>query len=672
MPPDQQPNKQDGAPVAVTLPDGAVKRFPHAVSGMDIAKAIGPGLAKAALAIKVDGSPKDLAALVRSDAKIAILTRDSPESLEIIRHDAAHVMAEAVKELYPEAQVTFGPATETGFYYDFARPQPFTPEDVAKIEQRMHEIVERDEPIAREEWPRDRAVKFFSGLGEKYKAEWIEQIPEGEAISFYRQGNFVDLCTGPHLPSTGKLGHAFKLTKVAGAYWRGDAKNAQLQRIYGTAWAHEKDLKQYLFQLEEAEKRDHRRLGRELELFHQQEEAAGAVFWHPKGWTLYRTIETYLRKRLEHAGYVEVRTPLLIDRSLWEASGHWEKFREHMFTVETVEERAGGKGSDGKPGEKHMLAIKPMNCPGHVQIYRQGLHSYRDLPLRMAEFGSCHRNEPSGALHGIMRVRAFTQDDAHIFCTEDQITAESIAFCDLLRSVYRDFGFTDVSIKFSDRPDKRAGSDAVWDRAESALKAAIEAAKLPYTVNPGEGAFYGPKLEFVLRDAIGRDWQCGTLQVDFVLPERLDAHYIGEDGNRHRPVMLHRAILGSMERFIAILIEHQAGRFPLWLAPVQVMVLTITSDADAYAGTVMAALAEAGIRAESDLSNQTINYKVREHSLKKVPALLVVGKREAETQSVAIRRLGGKEQEILALGPAIARLKAEAAAPQGRPTEPGL
>ncbi|HXP12894.1 MAG TPA: threonine--tRNA ligase, partial [Stellaceae bacterium] len=614
MPPDQQ----DDAPVAVTLPDGAVKRFPHAVSGDEIAKAIGPGLAKAALAIKVDGSPQDLNALVRADAKIAILTRDSPESLEIIRHDAAHVMAEAVKELYPETQVTFGPATEMGFYYDFARDKPFTPEDVAKIEQRMHEIVDRDETIAREEWPRDRAVKFFSGLGEKYKAEWIEQIPKGEAISFYRQGNFVDLCTGPHLPSTGKLGHAFKLTKVAGAYWRGDARNAQLQRIYGTAWAHEKDLKQYLFQLEEAEKRDHRRLGRELELFHQQEEAAGAVFWHPKGWTLYRTIEAYLRKRLEHAGYVEVRTPLLVDRSLWEASGHWEKFREHMFTVETLEERSGGKGSDGKPGEKHMLAIKPMNCPGHVQIYRQGLHSYRDLPLRMAEFGSCHRNEPSGALHGIMRVRAFTQDDAHIFCTEDQITAESIAFCDLLRSVYRDFGFTDVSIKFSDRPEKRAGSDDVWDRAEGALKSAIDAAKLPYTVNPGEGAFYGPKLEFVLRDAIGRDWQCGTLQVDFVLPERLDAHYIGEDGARHRPVMLHRAILGSMERFIAILIEHQAGRFPLWLSPVQAMVLTITSDADAYAGTVMEALSVAGIRAESDLSNQTINYKVREHSLKKV------------------------------------------------------
>jgi len=660
------PDKHADIPVAVTLPDGAVKRFPHAVSGAEIAKSIGPGLAKAALAIKIDGEPKDLALPVAADAKIAILTRDSPEALEIIRHDAAHVMAEAVKELYPETQVTFGPATETGFYYDFARDQPFTPDDLAKIEKRMHEIVDRDEPISREEWPRDQAVKFFSGLGEKYKAEWIGQIPAGEAISFYRQGNFVDLCTGPHLPSTGKLGHAFKLTKVAGAYWRGDAKNAQLQRIYGTAWAHEKDLKQYLFQLEEAEKRDHRRLGRELGLFHQQEEAAGAVFWHPKGWTLYRIIESYLRKRLERAGYVEVRTPQLVDRSLWEASGHWEKFREHMFTVETVDERAGGKG----PGEKHVLAIKPMNCPCHVQIYRQGLHSYRDLPLRMAEFGSCHRNEPSGALHGIMRVRAFTQDDAHIFCTEDQITAESVDFCDLLRSVYRDFGFTDVSVKFSTRPSTRAGSDAVWDKAEGALKAAVEAAGLPYVLNPGEGAFYGPKLEFVLRDAIGRDWQCGTLQVDFVLPERLDAHYIGEDGQRHRPVMLHRAILGSMERFIAILIEHQAGRFPLWLAPVQAMVLTITGDADDYAHQVMAALGEAGIRAEADLSNQTINYKVREHSLNKVPLLLVVGKREAETQSVALRRLGGKDQENLALGDAIARLAAEAAVPHGAGAEP--
>ena len=644
--------------ITVTLPDGAARHFPRGVTGADIAKAIGPGLAKAALAVMIDGAPRDLAAPVKQDAKIAILTRDSPPALEIIRHDAAHVMAEAVKELYPETQVTFGPATDTGFYYDFARDTPFTPEDLGKIEQRMHEIVDRDEGITREEWERDKAVQFFADQGEKYKAEWIHEIPAHEVISLYRQGRFVDLCTGPHLPSTGKLGHAFKLTKVAGAYWRGDARNAQLQRVYGTAWAHEKDLKQYLFQLEEAEKRDHRRLGRELDLFHQQEEAAGSVFWHPKGWTLYRTIENYIRMRLARVGYVEVRTPQLIDRKLWEESGHWEKFAEHMFTVENA---------DKETGVKRVLAIKPMNCPGHVQIYRQHLHSYRELPLRMAEFGACHRNEPSGALHGIMRVRAFTQDDAHIFCTEDQITSESVAFCDLLRSVYRDFGFEDVSVKFSDRPAKRAGDDAVWDRAEAALKTAVEAAKLPYTLNPGEGAFYGPKLEFVLRDAIGRDWQCGTLQVDFVLPERLDANYIGEDGQRHRPVMLHRAILGSLERFIAILIEQHAGRFPLWLAPVQAVVATITSDADAYAGAVLEALTKAGLRATADLRNEKINLKVREHSLAKVPLLLVVGAREAETQSVALRRLGGKEQEVLALGEAIARLKGEAAVPSAAP-----
>jgi len=562
-------------------------------------------------------------------------------------------MAEAVKELYPETQVTFGPATDTGFYYDFARATPFTPEDLVKIEQRMHEIVDRDEKITREEWERDRAVEFFAELGEKYKAEWIHEIPKDEAISLYRQGDFVDLCAGPHLPSTGKLGHAFKLMKVAGAYWRGDARNAQLQRVYGTAWANEKELKQYLFQLEEAEKRDHRRLGRELDLFHQQEEAVGSVFWHPKGWTLYRTIENYIRRRLEAAGYVEVRTPQLVDRSLWEASGHWEKFREHMFTIDDTE-------------SKRVLAVKPMNCPCHVQIFRQGLHSYRELPLRMAEFGSCHRNEPSGALHGIMRVRAFTQDDAHIFCTEDQITSESVAFCELLQSVYRDFGFEEVTVKFSDRPTTRAGADQVWDRAEAALKHAVEAAGLPYTLNPGEGAFYGPKLEFVLRDALGRDWQCGTLQVDFVLPERLDAHYIGEDGQRHRPVMLHRAILGSMERFIAILIEEYSGRFPLWLAPVQAVVATITDEANSYAEEVRAACEAAGLRARVDLSNEKINYKVREHSLAKIPALLVVGKREAENRTVAIRRLGAKDQEILELGQAVARLSAEARPPSAQ------
>jgi threonyl-tRNA synthetase len=636
--------------IALTLPDGSVRRFAPGVTGAEVARAIGPGLAKAAIAMTIDGEPKDLALPLDHDAKIAILTREAPQAVEIIRHDAAHVMAEAVKELYPETQVTFGPATDTGFYYDFARDTPFTPDDLERIEGRMHEIVDRDEPIVREEWDRDDAVRFFSGLGEKYKSEWIHEIPRDEAISLYRQGAFVDLCVGPHLPSTGKLGHAFKLMKVAGAYWRGDAKNAQLQRVYGTAWASDKELKQYLFQLEEAEKRDHRRLGRELGLFHLQEEAVGSVFWHPKGWTLFRTIESYIRRRLERTGYVEVHSPQLLDRSLWEASGHWEKFRHAMFTV---------ADEDGD----RVLAVKPMSCPCHVLIFRQTLHSYRELPLRMAEFGACHRNEPSGALHGIMRVRAFTQDDAHIFCTEDQITSESIAFCDLLRSVYRDFGFTDVAVKFSDRPPNRAGSDAVWDRAEAALLDACKAAGLDYTLNPGEGAFYGPKLEFVLRDALGRDWQCGTLQVDFVLPERLDANYIGEDGQRHRPVMLHRAILGSLERFIAILIEHHAGRFPLWLAPVQVKVLTITQDADAYAGEVMAALGAAGIRAEADLTNEKINYKIREHSLAKIPILMVLGRREAETRSVALRRLGGREQEILALDAAIGRVKDEAAPP---------
>ena len=640
------------SPVSITLPDGSVRQFPGPVTGAQLAAAIGPGLAKAALALKLDGVEKDLARTIDRDAKAAIITRTSPEALEILRHDAAHIMAEAVKELYPDTQVTFGPATETGFYYDFARAEPFTPEDLARIEQRMHEIVDRNETITREELDRDDAVRFFQSIGEKYKAEWIQEIPRDAAISLYRQGAFVDLCVGPHLPATGALGHAFKLMKVAGAYWRGDSRNAQLQRVYGTAWADQKALDAYLFQLEEAEKRDHRRLGRELGLFHQQEEAVGSVFWHPKGWTLYRLLENYIRRRLSANGYAEVKTPQLLDRSLWEASGHWEKFRNAMFTVKDEDE-----------DKQRILALKPMNCPGHVQIFRQDLHSYRDLPLRLAEFGSCHRNEPSGALHGIMRVRAFTQDDAHIFCTEDQVTSESVAFCNLLLAVYRDFGFTDVTVKFSDRPPVRAGSDEVWDRAELALKTAVEAAGLSYTLNPGEGAFYGPKLEFVLRDTLGRDWQCGTLQVDFVLPERLDANYIGEDGQRHRPVMLHRAIFGSMERFIAILIEHYAGKFPLWLAPVQIVVATITQDADVYAGEVAAAVRAAGLRAEADLANQKINYKVREHSLAKIPVLMVVGKREAETRSVAIRRLGGKEQEILALDEAIARLRSEAAEP---------
>ena len=637
------------SPVAVTLPDGRRLEFAEPVTGGEIAAAIGSALAKEALAIRVDGKPRDLATVVDRDAAITVITGDTPEGLQILRHDAAHVMAEAAKELYSDIQVTFGPATETGFYYDFARSEPFTPDDLEKIELRMREIVCRDEKITREVWDRDAAVAFFREIGEKYKAEYVAEIPTGEEISLYRQGSFVDLCVGPHLPSTGHLGQAFKLMNVAGAYWRGDSRNAQLQRIYGTAWASQKELDQYLFRLEEAERRDHRRLGRELELFHLQEEAVGSVFWHPKGWTLFRTIETYLRKRLDAACYQEVKAPLLLDRSLWEASGHWENFRENMFIAESRDER--------------VLAVKPMNCPGHVLIFRNRLRSYRELPLRLAEFGSCHRNEPSGALHGIMRVRGFTQDDAHIFCTEDQVTSESIVICQLLLSVYRDFGFDDVEIKFADRPPQRVGSDAVWDRAEHDLKAAVELAGLPYTYNPAEGAFYGPKLEFHLRDALGRQWQCGTLQLDFNMPERLGATYVGEDGGRHPPVMLHRAILGSMERFIAILIEHYAGRFPLWLAPVQIVVATITSEVAEYAGEVARACDAAGLRCVADTSNEKITYKVREHSIAKVPLMLVVGRREAANRSVALRRLGGNEQEVLALAEAVARLNREAALP---------
>jgi threonyl-tRNA synthetase len=636
-------------PVVVTLPDGKTREFPAPVTGAALAASIGPGLAKAAIALKLDGKPRDLATVIDHDAKAAIVTREQPDGLEIIRHDAAHVMAEAVKELYPETQVTFGPATEHGFYYDFARDTPFTPEDLEKIEARMREIVQRDEAITREVWERDKAVAFFDGIGEKYKAEWIAEIPKDEEISLYRQGNFVDLCVGPHLPSTGYLGQAFKLMSVAGAYWRGDARNAQLQRIHGTAWASQKELDQYLFRLEEAERRDHRRVGRELELFHLGEEAVGSVFWHPKGWTLFRIIENYMRARLEKAGYQEVKGPQLLDRSLWEASGHWDNFRDNMFIAESRDDR--------------VLAVKPMNCPGHVLIFRNRLRSYRELPLRLAEFGSCTRNEPSGALHGIMRVRAFTQDDAHIFCTEEQITDESIAFCKLLLSIYKDFGFDDVAIKFATRPAQSVGSDAIWEHAEKSLRDAVEAAGLTYTLAPGEGAFYGPKLEFHLRDALGRDWQCGTLQLDFNMPERLGASYVGEDGARHVPVMLHRAILGSMERFIGILIEHYAGRFPLWLSPVQAVVATITGDADAYAAEVAEVCTAAGLRVVLDTGSETINYKVREHSVARVPVMLVVGKREAENRGVSLRRLGGNAQQALALDEVVARLKVEAAAP---------
>ena len=634
--------------VAITLPDGSIREFDSGVSGAEIAAAIGPGLAKAALAIRVDGEMKDLAAPVDRDAGIEIVTARDADALELLRHDAAHVMAEAVKELYPETQVTIGPAIEDGFYYDFSRPTAFTPEDLERIEARMHEIVKRDEAITREVWDRGEAVAFFEEHGEHYKAEIIAGFPDGEDISLYRQGEFIDLCRGPHLPSTGRLGKAFKLMKLAGAYWRGDSNNEMLQRIYGTAWADEKQLAQYLHRLEEAERRDHRRLGREMELFHFQEAAVGMVFWHPKGWTLNRLLTGYMRARLEDAGYVEVNTPQLVDRSLWEASGHWEKFREHMFVAES---------------DERFLALKPMNCPCHVQIFRQGLKSYRDLPLRMAEFGACHRYEPSGALHGLMRVRGFTQDDAHIFCTDDQIASESAAYCDLALSIYRDFGFTDIDIKFSDRPEVRAGDDAVWDRAEAALKAAAESAGIGYTLNPGDGAFYGPKLDFYLRDTIGREWQCGTLQLDIVLPERLDASYIGKDGEKHRPVMLHRTVLGSIERFTGILIEHYAGALPLWLAPVQVVVATITRDGDAYAAEVARVLEQAGLRVELDAGNDKIGYKVRHYSLKKTPVILAIGKREAAERTVSLRRFGSSEQEVLALDQAVARLVDDAMSP---------
>ena len=634
--------------VAITLPDGSRRDYPGAVTGAELAADIGPGLAKSALAITVDGAVTDLASEITTDAAVEIVTRGHGESLELLRHDCAHVLAEAVQELYSDTQVTFGPAIENGFYYDFARAEPFTPEDLEAIQARMHEIVKRDEPIMREIWDRDEAIAYFEKIGEVYKAEHIATLPKDVEISIYRQGNWLDLCTGPHLPSTGKLGHGFKLMKVSGAYWRGDARNEQLQRVYGTCWETEKQLKAYLVQLEEAEKRDHRRLGREMSLFHQQEEATGSVFWHPKGWVLYRAIEDYLRRRLDAAGYQEIKTPQLIDRALWEASGHWEKFQEHMFIAES---------------EDRTLAVKPMNCPAHVQIFKQGIKSYRDLPLRLAEFGSCHRNEPSGALHGLMRVRAFTQDDAHIFCTPEQINSETVIFCELLQSIYRDLGFPEVVVKFADRPPVRAGADETWDQAETALKEAVEFAGIDYSMNPGEGAFYGPKLEFVLRDAIGRDWQCGTLQVDFVMPERLGASYVGEDGEKHRPVMLHRAIIGSFERFIAILIEQYAGRFPLWLAPTQVVVATITSEGDDFAREVQQQMLDAGLRCELDLRNEKINYKVREHSLGKVPLIAVIGRREAENRTLALRRLGQKEQEVLALDDALARITEEAAPP---------
>ncbi len=631
--------------IKITLPDGGQREFSAPLSGLDLALDISKSLAKKAVAVRVDGEVKDLSTIFEHDAKVAILTAEDADALEILRHDCAHVLAEAVKELYPETQITIGPVIENGFFYDFARPTPFSLDDLEKIEQRMREIVDRDEPITREVWERDKAVAFFRSIGEEYKAEIIASIPAGQQVSIYRQGQWQDLCRGPHLPSTGKLGKAFKLTKLAGAYWRGDSDNEMLQRIYGACFASDKELKAYLLMIEEAEKRDHRRLGRELDLFHFQEEGPGAVFWHPKGWSLFRTLIDYMRERQRNGGYVEVNTPELLDASLWVASGHAEKFSEEMFSSHT-------------PDERHFC-LKPMNCPGHVQIFRQGIKSYRDLPYRMSEFGKVHRYEPSGALHGLMRLRAFTQDDAHIFCSEDQITQECVTVTNLILEIYRDFGFDQVRVKFSDRPEKRVGSDEVWDKSEAALRTAIEAAGLDYVMNPGEGAFYGPKLEFVLRDAIGRDWQCGTLQVDLNLPGRLGASFVGEDGQKHPPVMLHRAMFGSLERFTGILIEHHAGRFPLWLAPVQVVVATITSDADAYANDVTAALFAHGIRVETDLRNEKINYKVREHSVRKVPVQLVVGKREAEERTVSVRRLGVARQHMAALDEIVAELVRE-------------
>ncbi|MBO1326623.1 threonine--tRNA ligase [Acetobacter sp. TBRC 12305] len=638
---------------AITLPDGSVRSFDGPVTGTTVAEAIGPGLAKAALAMEVDGRLCDIRQSIDRDAALRFITRKDPEALELIRHDAAHVLAEAVQDLFPGTQVTIGPSIENGFYYDFYRAEPFTPEDFAAIEAKMREIVARAEPFAREVWPRAEAIRFFEDRGESFKAELIRDLPESEEISIYRQGRWLDLCRGPHLRTTKDVGTAFKLMKVAGAYWRGDHRNPMLTRVYGTAWRDQKELDAHLHQLEEAEKRDHRRIGREMGLFHFQEEAVGQVFWHHKGWRIYTVLQDYMRRMQTRHGYQEVRTPQLVDRALWEASGHWDKYRHHMF-IATVED------------EDKTLALKPMNCPCHVQIFRHGLRSYRELPLRMAEFGACHRYEPSGALHGLMRVRGFTQDDAHIFCTENQIADETVRFVQMLHDVYKDLGFEHVRVKFADRPEQRAGSEEVWDKAETALKEACAVAGVEYEHNPGEGAFYGPKLEFVLRDAIGRDWQCGTLQVDLVLPERLDASYVAEDSAKHRPVMLHRAILGSFERFLGILIEQHAGRFPLWLAPVQVVVASIVSDAAPYAQEVAEALRAKGLVAEADVRNDKINAKVREHSLARVPVILVVGRREAEEKTVAMRRLGSQDQTNLTLAEAATLLAAEATPPDLR------
>ncbi len=650
--------------IVITLPDGATRTYDTGTTGLEIAESISKSLAKACVAIKIDGELSDLSLPIAKDASIALVKREDAEALGMIRHDCAHVLAEAVQTLYPGTQVTIGPNIENGFYYDFFRNEPFSTEDFAAIEQQMKKIVERGAAFTREVWDRDEAIAYFKNKGEAFKAELIQDLPETESIKIYKQGDWLDLCRGPHMRTTKDVGTAFKLMKVAGAYWRGDSSKAQLTRIYGTAWRNEKELQDYLTQIEEAEKRDHRKLGRELELFHMQDEAQGSVFWHPKGWAIWVALEGYLRRRLRDGGYKEVKTPQLLDKKFWEASGHWQKYRDGMFIVPdeipSVEE---GKPLVSDKAFDHVMALKPMNCPAHVQIFKQGIKSYRDLPLRLAEFGCCHRNEAHGALHGLMRVRQFTQDDAHIFCREDQILEESIKFCELTKAVYKDLGFDNYVVKLETRPENRIGSDALWDKAEAALEEALKKIGMAYTISPGDGAFYGPKLAFIIRDAIGREWGCGTLQLDFNMPERLDANYTAEDGSRQRPVMLHRAVLGSIERWIGIMIENYAGKLPTWLAPVQAVVATITSEADAYAVSLVEELKAAGIRAELDIRNEKINYKVREHSLQKVPYLFVVGKREAEESAVAIRQLGSDAQQVSARSEAIAALKIAAQAP---------
>ncbi len=637
--------------VALTFPDGARREFPNHVTGSEVAESISKSLAKKAVAMALDDRLADLSDPIEHDAKIEIVIREDPRALELIRHDCAHVLAEAVQTLWPGTQVTIGPVIENGFYYDFFRNQPFTPEDFPAIEAKMREIIAKNRPFTKEIWDREHAKRVFRDKGELFKVELIDAIPKDEPIKIYKQGEWLDLCRGPHMSSTGRIGSAFKLMKVAGAYWRGDSNNPMLTRIYGTAWENQADLDGYLHRLEEAERRDHRRLGREMDLFHFQEDAPGSVFWHPKGWELFRNLQNYIRRRQTAAGYAEVNAPELMDASLWVASGHMETFRDNMFLTEQRE------------ADERTYVIKPMNCPGHIQIFKHGLKSYRDLPLKLAEFGKVHRFEPSGALHGLMRVRAFTQDDAHVFLTEDQITAECLAMNDLILSIYEDFGFSDVTIKFSDRPAPRIGADQVWDKAEAALMQALEASGRPWTSNKGEGAFYGPKLEYVLRDAIGRDWQCGTIQVDFFMPGRLGAFYIDEHSSKVTPVMLHRAMFGSLERFTGILMEHYAGHFPLWLTPVQAVICTITSDADDYARAAVRAAERAGLRVEADLRNEKITYKVREHSVAKIPVLLVVGKKEAADGTVSIRRLGSQAQTVMPLEKALSMLAEEAVAP---------